>query len=219
MKFALGLAIVVTCCCPGWGRPCVQEPAVVCDLFNCSKCLAQCDLANQYWKVHCIGYYKLPGPAFPWWVRGKLICTACFPWVHEASDTGAVTRLEVEFKKVCNTCAIRGKLPVGHRCESGVLHSRPPMMTPEVVRLSTSGRQPIQIVLSAFDPDGDLMGIGWKDPTHGRLVGGPWIVAIPARDLSFDLQYIPPGDCWEGVDAFVAWAYDAAGKIGVASWC
>lgn len=56
------------------------------------------------------------------------------------------------------------------------------------------------------------MGIGWSDPTHGRLVGGPWIVAIPAYSLSFKLMYIPAGDCWEGVDAFTAWAYDAAGN-------
>jgi len=83
MKFILGVAIIVACCWPGLSKPCEQEIGQVCDLSDCSQCMANCDLAIQYWKVHCIGYYTLPGPVFPWYVRGKLICPACLPWVHE----------------------------------------------------------------------------------------------------------------------------------------
>lgn len=217
MKLALCLTLVVACCHPGWGRPCTERREPVCSLLDCSECLAQCDVAIQYWKVHCIGDYALPGRILPWWVRGKLICPACIPWEYEESDTGAISRLEVEFKKVCATCAIRGRLPVGHTCEAGLVDVHRPIMTPEVVRLSTSHRESVQIEVCALDIDGDLMGISWTEPKFGQLIGGPWIVPLVARSLCFNLLYTPPA-CWVGEDSFVAWAYDAGGNTTSQLW-
>ena len=61
------------------------------------------------------------------------------------------------------------------------------------------------------------MGISWTDPKFGQLTGGPWIVALPARYLCYDLLYTPPA-CWVGEDSFVAWAYDAGGNKTSQSW-
>jgi|GEM_PF-3714582 len=173
------LAYVVGTC-----EPCKESPGPVCDLLDCSKCLEGCTIAVQFWEIHCIGYYVLPGPIRFWWLRGTIICPACWPWTYSESDGGPLERLEVKFTKFCHTCAIRGYLPVGHTCECGVPAHFSPIMTPSIIRLYTSHNKPLSILLEAFDPDGDLMGINWDGPIHGKLQGGPWLVALPAYSLS-----------------------------------
>jgi len=124
MKLGLGFAgvgvLVLLACVVGTCEPCKEYPGGVCDRYDCSKCIAGCEITAQFWKIHCIGYYALPGPIRPWWLRGTLICPACWPWSYSESDSARAEQLEVNFTPACVTCAIRGSLPVGHSCECGV---------------------------------------------------------------------------------------------------
>lgn len=214
MRLVVCLMLLVAMSCYfGWSKVCKERAARVCDLFDCSECMFGCDVSSQHWKVHCIGYYSLPGDIRPWQVEGKLICPACVPWTYSESNQGRIERLEVQFQMGCITCAIRGKLPVGHVCECDLVGAplSPPIMDPKVVTLSITYKNPVKITLAAYDPDGDLLGINWTRPRYGQLKGEPWLIAIPTYKLSFDLDYVPPGDCWTGRDSFEAWAYDAKG--------
>lgn len=219
--FVLGVLLVIA---PAVYQ--VQVTGKVCEVVNASERL---DEFEQSWHVHCIGTVEEP-PILGWSVEGELVCVAllCPPSLWPAPPKvegvyGFDRIMEVSFTGTCQWCPFlyldylsEGPPPAGAickccsgywPCKDGVIAPFPEIKTswlpPKLYvqkHHSITHDTDLVITIYASDKEGDLRGVYWTNPKHGRLFPRPSPIE-PSYEWETTLTY-RPDPCWTGHDSF-----------------
>lgn len=89
------------------------------------------------------------------------------------------------------------------------LRNQPPTAYDQAI--ITQVETPVQITLSATDPEGDTLGFFWSSPSHGTLLGSG---NVPPGTSTCPVVYVPDPD-YTGEDSFSFVAYERRMNVAV----